>query len=212
MPFGKIPRSLVLAEQKKTEQRICQRTKKLIVKGREHKYTNPIYSALQVPWGGNFYELCVPTVGTADTQRIGDRITPMSINYLLRITSASSDVYNMVRLIIIQAHETNFVVATDITTILSTVSATYAPESQFNHDNRKKYTVLYDQLRQISSSVGPSSTIFRGTIRRKMRPIQFIASGVTTVSGGLYMIAISDSQATIHPDITGTVRVEYTDA
>lgn len=212
MPFGKIPRSVILNEEKKRERKIVKRVVKTVNKGREHKVFTNIYNQLQVPWNGNFYELCNPVVGTADTQRIGDRVTPVNIDLKLRIVSSSSDVYNMVRIIVIQAHTTAFVVATDILRVMSSLSAPYAPESQFNYDNRKTYSVLYDRLRGVSYNVGPATTTFNINIKRKLRPIQFTGGTVTTISGGLYMIVISDSQATVHPDLAGTVRVLYTDS
>lgn len=207
-----VTRGSKLAFSKPQERRIVKKALKAVNKGREKKYANQIYTNLAVPWGGNFYELCIPAIGTADTQRIGDRITPVNINVLLRMAAATSDTYNMVRVIIIQAHDYAFVVATDIADVLNNVGAAAAPESQFNHDYRRTYTVLYDRLKQVSTLAGSYTAVCRTTIRRKMRPITFAAGGTVTTGGGLYMIVISDSQATIHPDLTGSIRVEYTDS
>lgn len=199
---------------RKKDVKLRPRDKKIIKKAvqasaakRERKFHEYTITTAAVSYSGSMYNLGVVTQGTSDTTRIGDTISPTSLTVCLNFAASATDSYNLVRIIVVQAKTTISLVSE----VLMWTGTINAPAAFYNKDLRNNYTVLYDKRRNISSSVGPASTCFDINVKVS-RPIHYLAGTGTIVSGGLYLIAVSDSAAVTHPDISGYSRIRFTDS
>jgi len=153
-------------------------------------------------------------------QFIGNFITPKSFTLRYQVTGsrantlAAADTNNMTRLLLIQWLDEQTPTATDI----FQGSAQYYLAT-LNPRNLDKINVLRDiqvstWATSTDSSDYNSSNSECGKIYikgKKMAPIKFVNGSTTTTSGGIYLIAISDSANTPHPFYEFFSRLLYVD-
>lgn len=186
----------------------------------ELKYQDLTYTFSPDYSGGNAFcfDLTAIAQGTTDTTRIGDEIKLHNIkmNFLVKgNTSANS--YNFLRVILfVWKLDTSLSGNPNLTNVLSPalVGGVSAPASQYLHDNREDYQILWDKTYKVDSTLDNTTQsivhIQKFRDLDHLKGIQYILAGTTAINK-VYIGFISDGLVTI-PSITGSTRITYTDS
>lgn len=182
--------------------------KKVVLKeaDKKHHYVYDVGVNVNDTTSAPIWPLAYVPEGTGPEQRTGEWINPLYLR--VRGEWAVGDVYNSCRLIIFQYKDDGN--APTAGTILKYAGYSYAPYSPFLDAYKNSYNVLYDKT-VIVDSDGPKSKQFDIKLKaKKFRKIQLNADPIYR-SGGIFMLAISDSGVADHPSITFTSMLLYTD-
>lgn len=164
--------------------------------------------ATSVSYNGVILPLSDIPVGTGDTERIGDKIKPVSIQ--LRGNVVASDNTNMFRMVVFR-WKPSFNADTPIPSeILQVVGSTSATNSPYNHDRRSQFTVVKDVVMNLDLIGFPQKLI---KFSKKLTgSIKYNSGSTTDAMNGLYVLFISDSAAIPHPGFDTYFRISYKDA
>lgn len=146
--------------------------------------------------------------------RIGNKMSPTSLDLTIRVdaTTAGSDTYNAVRVICFRWHPDNGDLVPDKDDILLAVSGTIPQCYNAVLPTNRQFTVLYDRLLTVQSGNDDQVKIWRKRIKlAKSKPVEFKSDASTTGINHIYMFAISDSNAVIHPVYEFTSLIRYSD-
>lgn len=187
-----------------------QRTevKKLISKQQEHKYFETRNTGA-VDWAGTIVDLSAVPQGDTDSTRDADTLMPTSlvINYIINL----GDTTNFFRVIVFRWHDKN-TTPTVAQILQSNSSSTGGVISDYDHDYRQNFNVLYDKTHTLVSGAS-NAVIIKNMIRLPLakKAIQYVSGGT---GGGekLWALAISDSSAIAHPSWWYNFRLNYTDS
>lgn len=166
--------------------------------------------------------------GTTDVTRIGDQITWAGhVDLKLRIlnsTGVGADDYNTTRVILFQWHPNSTPADTDI--LLVGPSGVTDVYSQYNHDRRTEYCIVFDRtyvtagpglaatapfgagsLTQVHTYKIPLKGIHGSYFQKK---VQYVGAGITGTNR-FYLMFASDSAVAPHPVFTGSSKVVFRD-
>lgn len=170
--------------------------------------------------------------GVGDQQRVGDRLRwcgfiQLKIQAVAGFNSATADVYNNVRFVIFQWHPNSTPAATDV--FINGPTGGVDNFSQYNHDKRQMYTILFDKnFKVVSGTNTNASTAVDGHIisgvlsydiklkgKKWMAPfeseVQYVGGGATATNR-LYTMHVSDSAFATHPTIEWTTKIVFRDS
>lgn len=168
-----------------------------------------------VPYTGQMQPVTVIPQGTTDSDRSGDQIALRSIEiqwgwYIDGSVIPSTELTNIVRIIVFQWIPDTVPVRDNILSIGVTTPPSLYPHAPYNHDKRFQFRILYDKKQHLSY-YGPAVAIGRKRITRfPQRKIQF-QSGTTVGTNQIYVLYLSDSGATPNPTMSSSVKVNYQD-
>lgn len=156
--------------------------------------------------------------GSTDQERDGDRFQWCG-TMDFRISLVAGDTYNLLRCIIFQWHPDYVPVVTDL--LIVGPSGNQDVWSQYNHDKRQQYTILFDKTYKLVGN-GTAGT-FPGTdssvqYRRHLISFKRAQKNAQRIGGSLvgtnrcYMCFVSDSAAPVHPVINWSSKVFYRDS
>jgi len=146
------------------------------------------------------------TQGVSESQYLGAWIQPTYL--MIRGTVTLADTTNMIRFIVVQDRAAG---VPTLANVLQSVGNARAPLSAFEVDYNSTYRVLADRL--IALTVSDTFKVFKVKLGKKLlQRIHFNDAGGTLERGGIYMMAISDSAAAVHPSIQLYWRLHYKDA
>lgn len=186
----------------------ASQVKQIIQQQSEKKRVDTAASST-VDFNGTVINLCDPAVGDSNNQKTGIRITPTSTQARIAVTAA--DATNLMRIVIFRWLLDDTVTVPTAAMIFENTGAVQAPLSPFASGNRERFNVLYDKLVSVSTN-GPAVVSWEDIITHsKNKDTVFSSSGVTTGTGKLYCVFISDSGAATHPSITYYFRTNYLD-
>lgn len=162
-------------------------------------------------YNGAITSLTDMTVGTADNQRIGDRVRGQKIKLQMSMY-ANAAASSTVRVIVFRW---KLRYATDTPSpgaIIKSafIGGVYAPMGDYDKDNRVSFEVLSD--RKYSCGSG-SDAVHRVTqyIDLKNKPIQFHSGSTTDCNYGIYALFLPDTAAVSSPTVYAVSRFTYTD-
>lgn len=142
------------------------------------------------------------TTGVTDSQRVGDRIYLKSIE--LNLVVAVADAFNYLRVIL-------FSYTPAATPSPSNVLNAVHYLSPYQHDNRKNFRILHDELLCVTT-YEPTKAIMSKIIGGfSDRSVQF-QGGSVLGTNGVWLLMISDSSAVAHPAVSTQIKVNYSDA
>lgn len=162
--------------------------------------------------------------GVTDTDRVGDSVNLTgSICFRFNIVNgigATGDEYNNMRVTFVQWHPNSTPAAADI--FINGPSGVADVYSQFNHDKRQMYKVLYDKVYATVGNANAAQTpgtsaLQTGVItdyvslKKAVKHIQYAGGGVTGTNL-IYICLVSDSALATHPNITYTTKLFYRDS
>lgn len=145
--------------------------------------------------------------GDGPTNREGASVMMKSL--LVRYNLIGADTTNILRVIIFRWLDDTMPVVTSVLDVLST-SLIVWPTCPINFDNRKKISVLYDQLHALTDTASNSSQVEKLYIKRNLK-INWKKDN-SEDGGHIYLLAISDSTGLSHPTIHAQSRLRFTDS
>lgn len=170
--------------------------------------------------------------GVGSVERTGDTVnlTRVSLIYQVNCSSggafASADSYNALRLILFRWKDDSGNYVPTVTDILSLPAAHGdLVMAVYNLNQGENFHIIYDKIVTVFNSpvytgtgvnveAGANHSWCSGMLDLSQlgpRVIEFEGAG-TTGSGKLFMLAVSDSTFTPHPNLTLTTQLKYTDA
>nr|WAE42360.1 MAG: capsid protein [Cressdnaviricota sp.] len=186
----------------------------------ELKYQDNTYSFSPDYSGSTSFTFDLTSIGqgVTDILRIGDEIKlhNLKINFLVKGNTTANS-YNFLRVVL-------FVWKIDTTlggnpSLLNIFSNTLmgnvgAPFSQYLHDNRDDYTILWDKTFKVDSTLDNTtqSIVHIKKFKKldKQKGIKYIGAGTNGIFK-LYLGFFSDGLVQI-PSIVGTTRITFTDS
>lgn len=152
--------------------------------------------------------------GDTDNTRDGDRLKLK--RFFIRGVISTGDVTNILRIIWFQWGPNSVPTASSI--LLNGFSGSIDYTSQYNHDNRQEYVILYDTLFHMEGNgsaatapYGPTSqNTFSYTLKPRWTELQYVG-GTTVGTNHVYYFVISDSTVAPHPAFQVSCKVHYTD-
>ncbi len=148
--------------------------------------------------------------GTDYTNRVGDSIKLQRIEIRNSFVKSNSSVTTTVRCILFRDLD-NYGSAPTITDVMQSSGAADAPLSSFKFLNRKRFSILYDELLILCAN-GDQGQVNEIDMTHKGH-VLYLGSGANIASqgkGGLYMLFISN-EGTNYPTYTCYSKITYTD-
>jgi len=167
------------------------------------------------------------TQGATATTRVGESVRPKHFKFQYKIIAsantviASADQYNITRVIFFRWHDdstTALPVLADI--LVNNVDADFTL-ANYNRDQATRYTILYDRCHVLVNTpvwngttvlyeVGPGSV---GCVESsiKLRGSMNFRGAAITGTEQVFMLIVSDSSFTPHPQIDCQCETSYTD-
>lgn len=203
----------------KLNKRQVRQVKKIVNIGRETKYINfvqPGTAISNVPLAPQL--ICVIPQGLTDSQRDGDRIM-LKPRLYMTYNAVVGDATNYVRFLVFQWKPLNNPVPTAADVLLTGSSGSIDFTSQYHHDARQLYKIMYDKVHRLagngSAATTPSTsitTIFQKVILKiPAKQQQYDSAGVNHTNA-LYLVTVSDSAVIPHPQYSATVKTLFTDS
>ncbi len=145
--------------------------------------------------------------GDSSSERDGLQAQMMSVNW--RFNMIAGDSTNVVRIMIFRFNGVNGTLPT-YAEIMEDVSVPTGAQSFLAFGNKGKIKVYYDESFALSLQ-GPATLVCKGHRRLNFQTNYGLAAGTINglQDGGLFIMFLSDSGATVHPSILGNVRVRY---
>lgn len=217
--------------QRKLNKRQQKQVKSIIRRGQELKYFVFPQTPIGVTSGGSLtgipFDIPQSAGASTDTSRIGDSIMWCgSIDFRLQITNGlgvTSDQYNNVRVVIFQWHDTSTATPFPIVSNIFINGPSGSPDvySQYNHDYRHEYKILFDRTfttvsgnSAANTTQPPNLTINRNykiSLKKARKNVQYVG-GSGQGSNRLFIFYISDSALATHPSIIYTTKVFFRDS
>lgn len=197
-------------------------TRQIINRKLEKKYHDLKFEQVAFSYAGNTLSsahITATSQGLTDVDnRVGDQITLTSLKGSINIRCADST--QLVRFLLFQymgdpnlsAPTASMVLQSNA---LSTVAAPHAPYAKdYVGGKAGKVRILYDTgiINQVSGANNDQVIRKFKILKFPQKTIQYQGSGSTPIKGAIYWMAVADSSAVTHPDITGIIRMRYTDA
>lgn len=158
-----------------------------------------------------FFDLSNIPQGTADTQRIGDKIYLESIQFKFMLQSPDNWSYTRVQLV--QWNEDTAVANVSMGTTLQ--SATTIPRdlcSPIQIDKGSKFKILYDKLFSQVLSAETQDVSFSLFKNKGFKRVIEYGNSVTSGMSHIFLLVCSNSALVPHPTIDGWARLRYRDA
>jgi len=217
---------------RKLNKRQAIQVKRIINVNRELKYlainSAGAFNVTTTPQiDGSFFDI---PQGTTDVTRVGDRINWCGkVRFRLQVFNAlgvSADNYNTQRWILVQYHPASTSAPTPVVTdiLLTGPSGAVDVHSQYNHDKRQDYKVLFDRTFTTVGSFNyaitadaPGTAVthrymsYNISLKKARKQVQYQGGGLQATNR-LFWIYMSDSSATPHPTAIVSTKVFFRDA
>lgn len=164
---------------------------------------------------GTIFQLNQVAVGTSDSQRIGDKIVPKSLDVSLTLRVSSSTAPSTVRIVIFGYKDSYDATSgaplqADIINSIygSSVNAVNAPR---NMDKLRNFNIVYDAKHHINIDMQIKQINIH---RKRFAPCQYQAGNTNYGTNSIWMACWSDdvSGTTGRPSINFVSQLHYTDA
>lgn len=190
---------------KKTIQKIARHeADRMIGRIAESKYWDT-QSSTSADFSGLIVDLSVVPVGTGDLARIGDKISPTSLEVGFNVIGETFS--GIARIVIFRWLDDSTPVPTDIFQALGGGFATVQP---FTHDQRSKFNVLSDKRMTVSNNGGSEIVSMRYTLKLAKKNIAYSA-GTTTGRSKIYACLVGDRAVVSAPGHFLMTRLNYKD-
>lgn len=206
-----------LASQKKPSKSLSKPQKKAVSKivnkklseRLEKKYHLAQEGAENVTDDGTIFGLSTVTQGDSDITRDGDSLYIRSTRIQGYIENAGGAPSHN-RLILFQWHDDSTPTPSNLFPV-GYLGSIYAPVSPYHHDQRRKYTVLWDKKVRLDTTSNTSAFFDSGYKMPKVKKIAYTA-GTTIGSNKLWLLAVNDIGSATYPKITFANRMTFNDA
>lgn len=179
----------------------------------EKKYYDRLLSTIGTPSAGTITHLTTIPQGVGDTERVGDEIELRKMT--IRLNLESNAQVGIVRFIFFQWIPSTTSGPTVADLLVLGASGAVDNTSQYRHDSRQSYRILYDRIWHLNGDIGvtngQTTTSFVTpvfTIYPKRKKLEFIDSLTVYCASGIYLLSVGNASATC----AGTFRSHYTDS
>lgn len=182
--------------------------------GQMIKFYDYIVAPSNVTTTGSVSSCYTIAQGTAQGQRIADKVWIKGMELSLTCTTANSDIFNRVRCIIFRWKMNSGYYSPSIASILQTPGVS-GVESPYYFEGSSDYRVIYDRLYNLSGTASAPTIFSQVTDRRKMKiPTECTAynANVLTGTGVFYILLLSDSAISPYPVVSFSLRTYYVDS
>lgn len=148
--------------------------------------------------------------GTDYTNRIGDSIKLQKIEFKAALVKSNSSITTTCRCIIFRDLD-NYGTTPSVTDVLQSTGAVDAPLSAYKFLNRKRFSILYDELLELCAN-GDQGQVIAVDIPHSGH-VLYLGSAANAASqgkGGIYVLFISN-EGTNYPTYSFYSRVIFTD-
>lgn len=175
----------------------------------EKKYFLTAESATNMTYAGAVSDLSLIAQGDTDISRDGDSLYMRSCRIVGTMHNAGGDA-NHVRVILFQWHDDSTPTPSNVL-IAGYLSTVNSVNSLYHHDQRKKYSVLWDKKIRLDPS-GPTSAFFDSGYKfPKVKKISYTA-GTTVGNNKLWLLIVSDTASATYPTVNYVAKLTYNDA
>lgn len=212
---------------KKLNKEQIKEVKKIISVRQELKYSNIFFNAIASTTTASILLLTDIAQGNTDSTRNGDKLM-LSRYFDLRYIWTIGDQSNFVRTIIFQWKPQGGPLSytpTPADILFAGSTGIIDVDSMYLHDTRSQYTILYDKVHALAGNgtfnpagttiypyTGMSFIYVHKRIKIPRLQVQFESAGSTTMTNGIYVIYVSDSQITPNPKLTLNAMFKFTDS
>ena len=162
--------------------------------------------------------------GDSDQTRDGDQLTWAGhIDFTMQMVNgqgATGDNYNNMRLVFLQWHPNTTPAVGDI--FINGPSGAADVYSQYNHDKRSMFTILWDNRFTTVGNANAATTAntdsvttgvlrYRISLKKAQKTVQF-SGGTTSGTNRLYLAFVSDSALATHPTLAYSTKVVFRDS
>jgi len=160
-----------------------------------------------------YTDLTLVPQGVGQAQRLADTIFVSKIDVRLNVTTANADIFAIMRWGIFVWKQNTNSVTPGVSSIYES-TATYGVLSPFNFEGRGYFTVLHDELVNLTGTAtaptNHSQYVNQFSFGLGNHRVDY-EQAATTGTGHLYFINVSDSSLTPHPVYTIQFRIWYYD-
>jgi len=194
-------------------QQVIQVVQNQFIESKDIKWLETLITLQNVPSSGGFVQLTAIPQGPANQQRIADTVWLQRMDLDFTLTTANTDVFNVVRLLYFQWKVDSLLAAPTANDIFTNVTNANV-HSFLNFDLRRNYNVIEDnQYNMTGTATNPSSYSQHAgkySVQLKNRRLDFNV-GSLFGTGHTYVCLISDSTVAPYPILTMNVRLWYYD-
>jgi len=181
-----------------------------MIRGEQEIKFLDVVNSISISYGGTVVSLSDLGQGSTNITRIGNKITPRSLQWRMTLTCADS--YNIVRFIVFRWNQRFSLDPPDTSDILQLVNSTNAVNAPYTFDERAAFKIIHDETITMVLSTSRNTFYVQGDLRLKQKEIDYFGSSTTDVMNGYYCMFISDSSVTTHPAANYYFRLQYADS
>lgn len=193
---------------------VARKVKNELAKKGDRHWINLAYAAQNVDFSGSMYNLLSGIDrGTAQSNEFaGSKITPLWITVRYNIV-CSGGTYNNVRVIIGQMLRQGGATPATVSALMNSTGSSTAPLTGYNQAAHGWYRILHDNLVTVCAANNIAETVKVFIPGKKLIDVTFDngASNPDVLSGGLFMLVLSDDRASTYPTFAHESNVIYTD-
>lgn len=222
MPRSKRTRTARPRRGRKLNKRQIDQVKRVVAVRQELKYLNVTQSGFALSTTPTIHHVSAISQGTTDNQRDGDRLMLRKIYF--RYNVIGGDTYNYLRIMVFQWKAEN--IAAPIASDILLIGSSGVPDftSQYNHDKRSLYKVMYDKVlitigdgSQTALSTYPYASNYsqyhKKTLIVPNKQLQYVGASATQGQNQIYVMTLSDSGLPApHPAMSYTMKILFTDS
>jgi len=152
------------------------------------------------------------TQGTDISQRVGDSIRMQRVSFSAWVRGGTSFVKTNARVLLVRDLENAGVIPVP-SDILSGLSSTQSPMVPYNYINtRTRFSILFDEMLTLNSNGDASGVISYSESHAGHIRYRGTTNGIASAAqGSLFLLFVSNETTTLLPDVTYTLRIEFTD-
>lgn len=186
--------------------------KKAVTAAAETKFIDNAVNASTTSYTWSIGDITDPGSGSTDLTRTGSEITvrDVELRYGVYFNPNATAGTAAVRMVIVQSYEDNSASGFSPSRFFYSTGSVYSFQSPYNHDNRRLFKILYDDVIAISTS-GPARVervVLVKPARKKVRFQNTTSSG----DGHIHVCFVANVNSTPGPLVDYYSRVNYTDS
>lgn len=147
-----------------------------------------------ITWNGTdfFQQLTAVPQGDTDSQRDGDQITLNGFDFVVGVKTGTTTP-TFLRLILFQWHPNS--TPTYASILIDQHNTSNAALSQYNHDQRQQFHILWDHHVMTNASTITAHYIHHRCTKGFSPRIQFVGGSTTVSTNAIYLMVVSDVAA-----------------
>lgn len=207
------PRKRFVAKRQNIDQIVNQKVKNELAKKVDRKWINISSGPTSIDYAGATYDLLagIDRGDAASAEFSGSSLQPIWLQMRYRVVAAGS--YSTMRVIIGQMIRDRGTGPSSVGALLNSVGSNTAPLTGFNQYGKAWYKILYDRMHTLVTASNLAETHKVFIPGHKFKKVEFDTgtSNPTVLSGGIFMVVVSDDGAVSYPTFEHEHNLLYSD-